>query len=397
MKYAKDNSKHWLPRVVDRYKNSEFYVRVSYQNKQSWVKLGTGNKTEAASRAAVVWQALCKTNGDWVQAREAVGGPRVSQRGSVTVGEWIEAFSESAQLDQRTVTMYAGCLRRIAARIQKITHEAYPRRSEWADKVNAIPLSKITTAAVTNYIRESLKDVPREKVDKARSSVYGCLRNARNLFSAKRLKLVNLPAPSPLPFAGIDIQPWKARRYHGGINIGMILLAAEKELPTPQRTAVVLAACCGLRKEEADRLQWSQVYLAGPAPYVEIKTTDCFRPKSASSHRCIPLAQEVVGFLVEVFKGTNGPFVLPGRLPVPSKHRVYRCDPLWRALGKWLRNQGVTDTQPYHTLRKEFGSAVNAQGGLHATMEMLGHSDISVASSTYVVTRQRITVGFGSG
>ena len=50
---------------------------------------------------------------------------------------------------------------------------------------------------------------------------------------------------------------------------------------------------------------------------------------------------------------------------------------------------------PLHTLRKEYGSQINARYGLTAASEMLRHADVAVTAAHYVENKQRSVLGFG--
>lgn len=399
MSYSKESPKHWMERLQKRNADSaDWHVRPSFKREQRWINLGTSNKTEAAKRAVEVWMVLKDTQGDWNAARKAAGQILQKTRNGATVGEWIAAFLECPEInvDPRTVGVYAGCLRRVTAHVAKITHEAFPRRKDWRAAVEEVPLATLTTRAIKQYMADKLRGVPREKLDDARRGLHTDLRNARNLFTAKRLAAIPLVAPSPAPFSEIDVAPHRPRRFKSSIKVPAILRAARKELDASQQAALILFACAGLRKEECDKLLWSQVTLGGDNPHIEIKETWCYKPKSLSSHRLVPLASEVAQFLSSI-QEEDAEFVLAGvppRLGLSYFH--YRARASFEKLGPWLRSKGVEHRQPLHAFRKEFGSAINRQAGLHAAMEALGHSDISVTSSTYVEHRERVTVGFDS-
>ena len=62
----------------------------------------------------------------------------------------------------------------------------------------------------------------------------------------------------------------------------------------------------------------------------------------------------------------------------------YRCHSEFRCLIDWLRAKGVTSKTPLHSLRKEFGSQINARYGLTAAQEMLRHANVAVTAAHYV-------------
>jgi hypothetical protein len=62
-------------------------------------------------------------------------------------------------------------------------------------------------------------------------------------------------------------------------------------------------------------------------------------------------------------------FVIESASPPPPfdvPYGVYRCMNEMRALLAWLRAKGVVSKTPLHSLRKEFGSQINACYGLLA-------------------------------
>ena len=74
-----------------------------------------------------------------------------------------------------------------------------------------------------------------------------------------------------------------------------------------------------------------------------------------------------------------------------SRHSLYRACPLIQ----WLRSKGVVSRTPLHTLRKEYGSQINARYGLTAAQEMLRHANVAVTAAHYVENKQRSVLGFG--
>jgi hypothetical protein len=81
----------------------------------------------------------------------------------------------------------------------------------------------------------------------------------------------------------------------------------------------------------------------------------------------------------------------------PEAHRTSACDFFWRswrALLVWLRAKGVVSKTPLHTLRKEFGSQINARYGLLAASEQLRHGGIAVTARHHVENRSRPVLGF---
>jgi hypothetical protein len=73
----------------------------------------------------------------------------------------------------------------------------------------------------------------------------------------------------------------------------------------------------------------------------------------------------------------------------------YRCGRDIGCLIEWLRSRGVISKTPLHSLRKEYGSQINARYGLTAAQEMLCRADIQVTAAHYVENKQGSVLGFG--
>jgi len=105
--------------------------------------------------------------------------------------------------------------------------------------------------------------------------------------------------------------------------------------------------------------------------------------------------------LMEIFRSfhamARGEFVIesPNEPDNGAPFEHYRCQRDFVKLIGWLRAHGVTSRTPLHSLRKEFGSQINARYGLTAASEMLRHGDIAVTAAHYVENKQRSVLGFG--
>ena len=129
---------------------------------------------------------------------------------------------------------------------------------------------------------------------------------------------------------------------------------------------------------------------------IRIETTEYDRPKSHNSEGDLLVDPE----LLELFRGYHarrkGDFVIESDSPPPpfdAPYGVYRCMNEMRALLTWLRAKGVISKTPLHTLRKEFGSQINARCGLLAASEQLRHLGIAVTACHYVENRSRSVFG----
>ena len=204
--------------------------------------------------------------------------------------------------------------------------------------------------------------------------------------------------PNPVPFAGVKVQRVHVAHYRSGFNVETLLERAREELAEskPEQFKIfLLAAMAGLRRNEIDKLPWTA--FRWEEGVIHIQTTEYFRPKSLASENDIPVDPE----LMEIFRGFHarrkGEFVVESDSApdngMPFEH--YRCHRDFVELIGWLRSKGVVSRIPLHTLRKEFGSQINARFGLVAAQRMLRHAQVAVTAAHYVEIKQRPVLGFG--
>jgi hypothetical protein len=101
--------------------------------------------------------------------------------------------------------------------------------------------------------------------------------------------------------------------------------------------------------------------------------------------------------LREISSCRTGPFVIESPIGPrrSSTCRHYRCNKIFKSLFAWLESKGVSNANPLHTLRKEFGSRINDVHGIYAASRALRHADIAITSQHYLDKKSRATVGRG--
>ncbi len=90
-------------------------------------------------------------------------------------------------------------------RIIKAKHDYWQGGArKWLEKVHNMKLTEVTPARVEEWKRSFLARAGLDPVAlrRARISVNSTLRQARSLFSAKRLRHLEAKLPTPLPFEG---------------------------------------------------------------------------------------------------------------------------------------------------------------------------------------------------
>jgi integrase len=317
-----------------------------------------------------------------------------TKRSDVTIGEYLEAVSAKSLFSSKTLQSYAQALRKIAGDITG----ASGREKRDVIKLRALTPEKIEDWRV-EFIRRKASDPLREK--SARISVSSFILRARSLFSAETVARIRdlVEIPEPLPFSGVKVETVRVARYRATFDMVELLESAREELATakPEQFKIfLLGAMAGLRRNEIDVLPWSA--FQWNEGVIRIETTKHYRPKSHNSEGDVRVDPE----LLELFRGYHArrksEFVIESDSPPPpfdAPYGVYRCMNEMRALLAWLRAKGVISKTPLHTLRKEFGSLINARYGLLAASEQLRHGGIGVTARHYVENRSRSILGFG--
>jgi integrase len=315
---------------------------------------------------------------------------------------------KQSDLSDSTVNSYARALRRIASDLegiecgsQKFDYQS-GGYSEWVQKVNAIRLSEITPARIQEWKKSFLTKAKQDPISQRRAkvTVNSFLRQARSLFSPKKVlrHLGNVELPEPLPFANLTSEREPSLEYKSTIDVRDLIAQAQEDLAQDEPElfkAFLLAVMVGLRRKEIDLLEWSAFQWNEGS--IAIEPTEFFEAKSEKSYGRVAVDPEIM----EIFRGyrakASGDFVIESaREPKPNaRYQYWRCEKEFDRLVRWLREKGVRANKPLHTLRKEFGSLINAEHGVHAASQALRHADIRVTSKYYVDNRRRVTPGLG--
>jgi integrase len=315
-----------------------------------------------------------------------------------TVGEYLAAARPFAKARPRVFDQYAAALRRVFALVLDLEGpaERFYAKGEaaaaWRAKLDNLRLDAITPQDVEKWRVAFVNAEADHAKRKARAvSVSTYLRNAKGAFARKILAQV-APAegkaavclPATLPLAGLTA-PATSRRFRPQVKALDLYNAALRDFADKPDTlcAALLLLTGGLRRGEADLLEWSNVNLADGK--ITITATEFFTPKTDEGDRVVKLPPDAATLLRARRKGCrDAVFVLDGPAPKNSaKGYEYRAD-AWPVLTAWLRTQGVTDPTPLHSLRKHAGSLVYDAGGIEAARRFLGHKKIATTSASYL-------------
>jgi integrase len=363
--------------------------------------LGTANRAAAAARARDIYLHLAANGWEATLAKFKPKSGQATVR-IVTVGDFIGEVKANCPKRGRTLDDYIRCFRHIVADIFEIEGgtEKYDYRAggrqRWVEKVDAIEIAKVTPALVQkwkiHFLSRADANPAKERI--ARISVNSLLRQARSLFSTKRLQFVQV-AGLKSPFEGIALEPRQSMRYRSTLRIHDLCGQALAELGQEELKVFLLAAMAGLRRNEIDKLPWTA--LDWDRGTLRVEVTEHFDGKSEDSIGEVDVDPE----FLELFKGFKssgrGHFVIQSnvRARPGAAYSHYRCKHVFERLNKWLREKGVKGARPLHTLRKEFGSLVCEQFGIFAASRALRHADIGITSQHYLDKKARATVGLG--
>ena len=396
---GRDSQAYWKtkvkPRVVRGQPTPELYCRLFEGKREAWICCDSSNRGIAADKARNYYLRM-KAIG--LPALLAELRPDIRPDRVCTVGEYLAAARPFAKARPRVFDQYAAALRRVFALVLDLEGpaERFYAKGEaaaaWRAKLDNLRLDAITPQDVEKWRVAFVNAEADHAKRKARAvSVSTYLRNAKGAFARKILAQV-APAegkaavclPSPLPLAGLTA-PATSRRFRPQVKALDLYNAALRDFADKPDTlcAALLLLTGGLRRGEADLLEWSNVNLADGK--ITITATEFFTPKTDEGDRLVKLPPDVATLLRARRKGRrDAVFVLDGPAPKNSaKGYEYRAD-AGPVLTAWLRAQGVTDATPLHSLRKHAGSLVYDAGGIEAARRFLGHKKIATTSASYL-------------
>jgi integrase len=250
-----------------------------------------------------------------------------------------------------------------------------------------------------NFIAAAGSDVIARR--RATVSCNSFLRQARALFSKRNVldKLKSVELPQCLPFDGVSVERRTDTKFYGcGVEPYQLMGDAIEELGTDrveELKAFLLALVLGLRRREADLLEWQSFdFVAGT---LRIMPTRWYQLKTDESAAVLPVEPEILALFRAWRLKATGSFVIESsREPKAVDYQWYRCESVFEALLGWLRGKGVQGNKPLHALRKLYGSVLAERHGIHAASSGLRHADIRTTSEFYADRTVKLTAGFGS-
>jgi hypothetical protein len=409
MEHSKDNANYWADRVYFHEPSkgrieSEYSIKIQFDGRRERFSLNTSNR-EIAGRLAVEIYRTLKMHG-WERAiAQFKRAQAPAPSGGLTIGQHLAAVRQNWHGSETTLNLYVRALRRIVSDIENLDPDnvRFDHMKDgayiWHARVDAIELGAITPARVNAWKMEFLRAAGNDQVaiNKRKISINTYLRNAKSLFADKVVKSTGLELSAPRPFHEIDFFGGTDSRYFSKFDIREFLaVAKERLLPMdPDAYSVVLlSAFAGLRRIEIDLLEWPSIDFNAGA--IQLRYTEFYRPKTPDSLHPIPVREKWILDWFWARRQASG-FVVAPEVPYKrdQKNDYYRSEELLERTTRWLRANGIKESRPLHTLRKEAGNDIVKRAGLIAGAAFLRHTSTTVTSMHYSDYRVTETPSYG--
>ena len=407
-RFGKNDSRYWRSKIF-RLVNprgvevTHYSVRIQWQGQRHYFALGTANKEAAAAKAAEVYRDLASLGLKATLAKHKMQAPQPPM--IVSIGEWLAATERVFTRRPATFGDYARSLRLITSEILAASkgRKRFGRSGsrDYRNAIEEAPLSVLSANAVREWQirRVSLAAGNPARERAAKISANSILRQARSLFSPRLIRFLDPKiVPAELPFRGVEFFSRESMKYQSKLDPAWLVRCAMLELADEPLKVFLLAIGAGLRRGEIDKLLWRQVDFTRGVIRVEV--TEAAALKTEDSAGSVPI-DEGLSTLLRGFRAkAKSEYVIEGgqsagTTSVPWGRR-YRCRTVFAQLNDWLRSQGVAARRAIHELRREAGSIVATQSGIHAASRFLRHADIAITAAHYADHKERITVPLGA-
>lgn len=419
---SRTHADYWKSRLFRRTYNqdgeqrevNDLYIRIQHGGRREFFALTTTNQDVAARKAAEIFTFL-KANGWQATLTKFKPDGDGQAKLEVSVGDYLVTVDATRRLRSRTFLNYRNCFRTIVAEAFGIRAKKGENKfdyraggnAKWTQRIDEIRLERLTLDRVNRWKRERVASAGHAPtaIASARRTVNSYIRCARSLFAPALVReLKNLKLPTPLPFAGVELEESGSQKYVSKINARALIVAARNDLRTADPEAYkafLLGLFAGMRKAEIDSAEWRTVDFA--ANVIHLEETEWLHLKTRDAAAEIAVDPEVIAELRALLPGPMdksvrwSQFILQSpRPPQPDSARpYYRCEETFDRLNAWLRGKGIRANKPLHELRKEVGAIIATEQGIYAASKFLRHSDITTTARHYADQKARINVGLG--
>jgi integrase len=411
LNHSKSSELYWQDRVMFWNTSDKHYsARISYKGKRKVFKLHTANKKTASKKARDIYMDLLINGWQEEKKQEIIT--------DTTIGDVVRVYLQLTEASPTTAGNYVRVFRSVVRDIIEADQEDQEAdtsdkdkfdyvnggNKKWKQSIDEVLLSEITQAKVQKwkvaYVNKRSDTPLRKKSATASASSY--IRYCKSIFRPELVEHMKkeITLPDELPFAVVKAYKRQKTKYVSSFSVVDIMKKAKNELPgieqDQQWLAFVLAISTGMRRNEIDKLAWQQINFKDD--FINISATENFEAKG--SEGCVDIEPELSTMLKGYYARYKdaGEFVIQSEIVHAYKGKTpkYRANRHLNAVVTWLRKNGVKAYKPIQTLRKEAGSEVCRQYGLHAASTFLRHADIQVTSNHYVENKENIVSGLGA-
>ena len=393
-----------------RRESGAYSVKIQFSGRRESFPLNTANRPEAAKKAKMIWVSLVANGWDKTLATykpQAVFVPPTF----TTVGSYLDFLEEhkfyTPQALYRNQTKFFTALSSIVEDIgENSRFRLRGKRLEAENaRLRAVRLSDLSPLRIESWKGRYLEARSATPVQalRAKHTLDSYIRAAKAMFGPKirkRLASVGITIPEPIPFATTEFvsRGRSAFRYRSKIDpFALTKLAVETfQEPEPELLKVFLLALhLGLRRNEIDKLLWSQFDFDQNKLHIE--ATEYAALKTEGSEDEIILEPELAEYFGREFERASSIFVISSenKPRATSGWDHYRAHSVFTRLCGWLRENGVNTQKPIHTLRKEFGKIITEKLGLYAASLGLRHSTPTVTATYYADDTRPKHTGLG--
>lgn len=380
-------------------KVSDYYsVKMQFEGRREMFPLNTAVKAEAAKKAKNIWASLITVG--WHATLEKYKPQSVYIPPTfTTIGDYV-SFLELNNF-YHPKTLYRNLTKVYTALSSMFEFEKTRTRfdarnsglKDWRLKIRAIRWDSLTPHRIEKWKNDYLaaRSGDPARLLKAKHTLDSYIRALKALVGPRiqsRLANYNVVLPEPIPFAKVSFvsRGRSAFRYRSRMDPIALTAAAIKELQGArfeELKAFLLALHLGLRRNEIDKLTWSQFDFERGV--LQVESTEFIMLKTEGSECDIVLEPELARFFKKAMENATGIFVIESKC-LPRKNSIcdhYRANKVFKELIAWLRQKGITAQKPLHTLRKEFGRLITEKMGIYAASLALRHASTQVTTIYY--------------
>lgn len=415
---GKNHSDYWLHKIFrpkykteDGHKQTATYsVKLQFNKRRELFPLNESVAGLAAMKAKKIWASLISVGWD-ATLREFKPHSVFIPPTFETIDEYIGFLREKKFYPESTLNRKLTKMDTALAEMFQFpkTKKRYDARKsglrDWREKIRAVRWSSITPLKIeewkNNYLAARSKDHKQRTA--AEHTLDGYIRTLKSLFGQKirkRLAAFEIVLPSPIPFENTMFvsRGKSAFRYRSRMDPYALTAAAVGELRgnrSEELKAFLLALHLGLRRNEIDKLNWSQFdFVKG---VLQVESTEYIQLKTPGSECDIWLEPQLADYFKKAQEAATGIFVIESKVK-PRKTTGwahYRANNVFTDLIVWLRSKGIKAQKPLHTLRKEFGRLITEKMGIFAASLGLRHSSPGVTAIYYADDTRPKHTGLG--